>query len=237
MRRLLIMNSSEVYALSLARKLGNDFDIRICCDGAQAGAMLDTFSPDVLILHTAMPRKDALSILQEMSCRPGLIIAISNFLDGQVERRLMSFGVRQILLMPTASSVYLCVQSLLAEQEQDSFRHSAAYLTRLHLHILNFQPHLDGFGQLCAAIPMRVQEPELALTKQLYPAVAQKLGVSDGRAVEHSIRKSIYAAWQQRDDFVWAKYFPPGADGQIPCPSNNRFLSALAQIIQQELTD
>lgn len=237
MRRLLIVNSSEIFALSLARKLGGGFDIRICCDGIQAGAMLESFCPDVLILHTAMPRKDSLSILQEMSCRPGLIIAITNFLDSRMERRLMAFGAAQILLMPTVASVYLCVQSLLAEQAQGDIRHSIPHLTRLHLHILNFQTHLEGFGQLCVAIPLRLEEPNWPLTKQLYPAVAQMLGVSDGRAVEHSIRKSICAAWQQRDDFVWARYFPPDADGQIPCPSNNRFLSALEQIIRQEMSD
>lgn len=237
MRRLLIVNSSEVYALSLARKLGNDFDIRICCDGAQACAMADAFSPEVLILHTAMPRKDGLSILQEISCRPALVIATTNHLDPQDERRLMAFGARKILLMPTAASVYLCIHSMLAEQTQNRFWHSVPYLTRLHLHILNFQPHLEGFAQLCAAIPMRLQEPNQPLTKQLYPAVAKIVGVSDGRAVEHSIRKSICAAWQQRDDLVWARYFPPDAAGQIPCPSNNRFLSVLAQIIQQEMGD
>lgn len=235
MRRLLIVNSSEVYALALARRLCGDFDVRICTDGALAPAILGDFQPDILILHTAMPRKDSLSILREMPAQPSVIIATTNHLDSRQERRLLALGVQQILLMPTVSAVVLCLQSVLSDLDQRDSQHSAAQLTAMHLHILNFQTHLDGYHQLCVGLPMGVQNPRQPLTKELYPAIAKILGVSDWRAVEHSIRKAIFRAWQQRDDVVWGKYFPPDAQGRIPCPSNKQFISRLIQMLSQEL--
>lgn len=233
MDRVLIVHSSQVYASTLARRLGHDFDVRICTDGFLAPAMLDAFTPEILILHTAMPRKDSLSILQQMPYKPRVILVTTNHLDNRQERRLLALGVQQILLMPSVSSVVLCLQSLLSDLQQDSL-YTTEQLAMMHLHILNFQTHLDGYHQLCVGLPMALQNPRQTLTKQLYPAIARELEVSDWRAVEHSIRKAICNAWQQRDDVVWSKYFPPDTHGKIPCPSNKQFISRLAQMLQQE---
>jgi len=236
MRRLLIIHSSEVYALSLARRLGSEFDVRICCDGALAPAMLGAFQPDILILHTAMPRKDSLCILREMPCSPAVIIATTNHQDIRQERRLLSLGVQQTLLMPTVSAVVLCLQSVLSDLDRNSGRQNLRQLAAIHLHVLNFQTHLDGYHQLCVGIPLACENPRQPLTKELYPAIAKALNVSDWRAVEHSVRKAIFAAWQQRDDVVWGKYFPPDSQGRIPCPSNKQFISRLTQMLLEEMS-
>lgn len=236
MGRLLISHSSEVYALALARRLEQTFDVRICCDGAQAPALLAAFQPDILILHTAMPRKDALSILRETPWIPPVIIATTNYLDDRQEKRLLSLGVQQILLMPTVSAVVLCLQTLLSHMDQREGRQDPMQLAAIHLHILNFQPHLDGYHQLCIGLPLCCENPRQPLTKQLYPAIAKAMDVSDWRSVEHSIRKAIFAAWQQRDDVVWGKYFPPDGQGQSPCPSNKQFISRLTEILLEEMS-
>ena len=235
MRRLLISHSSEVYALALARRLENEFDVRICCDGAQTPALLDTFQPDILILHTAMPRKDALSILRETPWTPPVIIATTNYLDDRQERRLLSLGVQQLLLMPTVSSVVLCLQTLLSHADQQKGRQDPHQLAAIHLHILNFQTHLDGYHQLCVGLPLCCESPRQPLTKQLYPDIAKALDISDWRAVEHSIRKAIFSAWQQRDDVVWSKYFPQDRQKQSLPPSNKQFISRLTQMLLEEM--
>ena len=235
MRRLLISHSSEVYALALARRVGSEFDVRICCDGAQAPALLNAFQPEILILHTSMPRKDALSILRETPWTPPVIIATTNHLDDRQEKRLLSLGVQQILLMPTVSAVALCLQTLLSQKDQGEDRLDPQQFAAIHLHILNFQVHLDGYHQLCVGLPLCCENPRQPLTKQLYPAIAKALNVSDWRAVEHSIRKAIFTAWQQRDDVVWSKYFPPDGHGQSPCPSNKQFISRLTEMLLEEM--
>ena len=72
--------------------------------------------------------------------------------------------------------------------------------------------------------------------KQLYPDIAKALDISDWRAVEHSIRKAIFSAWQQRDDVVWSKYFPQDRQTQSLPPSNKQFISRLTQMLLDEMS-
>ena len=104
--------------------------------------------------------------------------------------------------------------------------------TMVHLHVLSFLTHLDGYRQLRAGIPIFAANPTLRLSKELYPAIAKQLDIPDARSVEHSIRKAIEAAWHRRNPVVWAKYFPPGPDGNIHCPTNKTFISRLAEMLE-----
>jgi len=106
--------------------------------------------------------------------------------------------------------------------------------TALHLHILHVQTHREGYRQLLAAVPMLIRDPGLRVSKELYPTIARELGYSDGRAVERSIRSSITAAWNMRDEAVWSRYFPQDSNGHIPCPSNKQFISRTAQMIRDK---
>lgn len=230
MERLLIVHSSEIYAMSLARQLKASFHVQICTDGIRACQLIGAFQPDILIIHTALPRKDALSVLREMPHRPRLILATTNFLDDRQERRLLALGVQQLMLMPTVSSLVLCLTSLMEDLQRSGKKRSIQQLTAIHLHIMNFQPDLDGYKQLHLGLPLLFSDPRQVLSKQLYPEIAQAMGVSDGRTVEHSIRKAIYNAWKIRDPMVWDRYFPPNTG----CPSNKQFLLRLVEILQKE---
>ena len=68
-----------------------------------------------------------------------------------------------------------------------------------------FSPCGDGFAKLC--------------------------GSKDGRAVEHSVRNAICAAWEHRDMAIWRKYFRPGPKGKLTCPSNKEFICRLAEML------
>ena len=98
MPRLLIAHSSLAYAQALEQKLGKQFSIQICTDGASVNEAMDQLDPNILILHTAMPRMDALCILRQAVRRPPVILALTNYLDPRQEQSLMRLGVGQILL-------------------------------------------------------------------------------------------------------------------------------------------
>lgn len=234
MHRVLIAVSSEIYAYTVARRLGPDYDVRICNDGRAVLTEIESFRPEALVLHTGLSHKSVLSILQQMPCNVPLIIALTNYVDSKLECRLLAFGVQQILIMPTANTLCLCLQDLLGTLAQEQTGHTVEQRIRLHLHILSFQPHRDGYTQLCKGLPLLCQEPNQPLSKQLYPAIAKATGCSDGRSVEHSIREAICAAWENRDDTVWNRYFPPNAEGTRRCPSNKQFLLRLVETILEE---
>jgi len=96
------------------------------------------------------------------------------------------------------------------------------------LRMLQIPSQTAGYKQLAVAIPIYLQDSGQCFSKELYPAVAVKLGVSNGAAVEHSIRNAIRGAWKHRDPQIWDILF---LDGRKP-PSNSRFISTLAELLK-----
>ena len=92
---------------------------------------------------------------------------------------------------------------------------------------LSIPPRLSGYAQVREAILIKARHPKYAITKELYPAVANACGC-DRDSVERCIRTAIHSAWKHRDDRVWQLYFQPGPDGTIPRPTNGAFISRLA---------
>lgn len=232
MSRLLIAHSSEIFVQNLLHRLDGSFDTRICSDGNRVSFLLDTFHPDILILSTAIYCKDALTILRELVDPPQFILVVTNFLPAHMESLLYSLGVHRILLMPSADTVSTVLSTCL---ETPKPTQNPEQLVRCQLRKLNLPSHMAGFAQICTAVPLLLQESTQTLSKHIYPAVAKIHNISDQRAVEHDIRNCIQSGWKERDDAVWAGYFPPNPEGQIPCPSNRQFLYALAVRIRQAL--
>lgn len=227
MLRVLIGHSSELFARSIAKKLGSTFESRICLDGTQIGRLLDSYQPDILILHGVMPRKDTATILCEHPVLPKITLVTVNFITEEMEWRLRSLGVSQVLLMSSPAEVARYLQTLAAQTEDSTDE----YRVRMHLLALNFDTNLDGFRLICSAVPLLREDPSQTLSKHIYPAVAKQHNLSDQRTVEHSIRNAIEKAWRCRNDAVWQRFFAPDASGQITCPSNRKMLTTLAQWI------
>ena len=230
MYKLLIADASEAYTDALTAVLKHEFQLEICHDGETALERLRSFAPDILILNLMLPYKDGLTVLQESAHRPRVILAITPFVNGYVEYRALSLGVQFLMIMPTVNSLRVRLMDMIST----AFAPKADLpsQTIVHLHALGFQTHLDGYRQLCIGIPLFAENPNIRLSKELYPVIAQSMGYPDSRTVEHSIRKSIESAWRHRDVAVWAKYFPPRVDGYIPCPTNKEFLSRIAEFLE-----
>ena len=234
MRKLLIADSSDVFTGALASALGNRFDIRICADGPSALELLQQEWPDILILNLMLPYKDGLTVLQETSYHPPVILAITMHLSAYVEQSVTALGIDYTMIAPSVGAVVLRLEDLAKQYAAPPESADLRTRTILHLHRLNVPTHLDGYRQLCIALPLFAQNPQQLLTKELYPAEAKRCGCKDKRSVEHSIRKAIQAAWKQRDNALWRKYFTLNPQGWISCPSNKEFLSRLAEILQSE---
>ncbi|MBQ8881654.1 MAG: hypothetical protein IJ030_05740 [Oscillospiraceae bacterium] len=224
MLKLLIADPSEPFARSLGAELRGEFEIKICTDGVSTLEILQSFRPDALVLNVMLPRKDGLTILQESAYKPRIILGIMPRNFEYAYQRAIDLGVQYVLISPAVSVLRLRLMDMLktASPNADPGEQAA-----IHLHILNFHTHLDGYRQLCVGIPIFAKNPGQLLSKELYPAIAAALGLTDPRTVEHSIRKSIADAWRRRDPAVWGKYFPPSRNP----PTNKAFLSAIAELL------
>ena len=231
MQKLMIADSSEPFSSALADALGSDFEIQICADGETALDLLLSFCPDVLIINLQLPFKDGLPVLQEAACLPPPILVTTSHLTPYVERCTAALGVAYTMITPAVSALRVRVMDICNQAHSPTGPNDLSVSVCTHLHIQKFMTHLDGYQQLCAAIPRFHADPHQRLTKELYPAVAQECGCKDSRSVEHSIRKAILAAWKARTHTVWAKYFPPNDNGEQPCPTNKEFISRIAQML------
>ena len=234
MRKLLIADSSEIFTGALTAALGNRFDIHVCGDGPSALDALQQEQPDILILNLLLPYKDGLTLLQESCYQPPIILAIAMHLSAYVEQSVAALGIDYTMISPSVSTVVLRLNDLIRQYSALPDTADLQSRTVHHLHQLNFPVHLDGYKQLCVALPLFAQNPQQLLTKELYPAVAKQFDHKDIRAVEHSIRKAIRAAWKYRDNATWRKYFSFNSQGYIFCPATKEFLCRMAEILRSE---
>ena len=234
MQKLLIADSSEVFASALTAALGDQFDIRVCADGPSALHLLQLEQPDILIINLMLPYKDGLTVLQETSHQPPIILAITMHVSAYVEQAVTALGIDYTMIAPSVDTVVIRLKDLTAQYAAPADSTDLHARTVYHLRQLNFPNHLDGYQQLCVALPLFARNPDQFLTKELFPAVAKHFAGKDCRAVEHSIRKAIQAAWKHRDNAIWRKYFPLNANGYILCPTAKEFLCRMAQILRLE---
>lgn len=225
--RLLIAENSKMFASILKERLQQEMEVCICHDGCTALELLQSFCPDVLVLNLHLPRKDGFTVLRQSAHIPRIILAVAGFQSQYVLKMSYALGISQLVLMPTANSLIMNLMGLIQHADDPTRKPDPRLQARTHLQSLNVPTHLDGYKQLAVALPLFAADPGQQLSKELYPAVAEVLGITDARQVERSMRTAIYHAWESADREVWAKYFPDGE-----CPNNKRFLSRLAELIE-----
>lgn len=89
---------------------------------------------------------------------------------------------------------------------------------------IRFPVHHCGYRQLCEAIPMFALNPEISMTKELYP----QLSAQFKRDSESSVRRAILHAWEHGNRDAWDKYFPNGEKA----PSNLVFIATILELIK-----
>ena len=221
MLRLLIAESSVLFAGLLQERLLSDMQVEVCHDGEEALRLLQSFQPDAMILNLQLPRKDGFTLLRQSSYVPRMILGVAGFISS-------SLGVSQLALMPSGNATITSLASLLQQANAPDRKPDLREQARYHLQQLNIQPHLDGYKDLAVALPLFFADAEQTLSKELYPTVAEIMGHDDARLIERSIRSAITRAWKTRDKIVWQKYFP----GERDCPSNKLFLARICEMMK-----
>ncbi len=93
----------------------------------------------------------------------------------------------------------------------------------------------DTSLDFCKALACFLEDTGQSVTKELYPTLAKRLGIS-AQAVEKAIWTEIHKAWSCRNESVWRMYFRWDCCGGIPRPTNSAFLSGLAAHLQERAT-
>ena len=231
MRRLLIADPGGEYSRILTRELGERFHIQCCTTGEKALELLKSFAPDGIVLDLNMPEIDGVTFLRrarEAGCNAA-VLAITTLFSPYVQQTLQELAVAYVMRQP-------CDSRALVERTEDLLRFPGECrctepYTRITgaLLALGIRPGYDGYSFLLPAILYRARHPRAAVTKELYPAVAEVCGASPIQ-VERDIRLAIESGWENGSREVWERVLP----GQTKRPSNDLFLHRMAELLSLE---
>lgn len=113
MQKLLIADSSDIFVSALEAALKDQFQIVTCADGKTLMQLLSEYRPDVLVLNLMLPYKDGLTVLQQSTYHPPVILAITMHLSAYVEHSIAALGVDYTMIAPSVGAVVLRLQDLL----------------------------------------------------------------------------------------------------------------------------
>ena len=231
-KKILIAETSLEFSEQLCDMLEGSYCLQVCHSGLAVEELLEDFCPDVLVMDLALPGMDGISLLKQictMPLRPRILLTTC-FMSPYVETAIANFGVDMVVRKPCKVEILAeRIEDILLEEEpQRMMRLQPRVSVASMLMDLNIPSKRRGFVYLEKSIHQYLKQPGQALTKTIYPDIAQA-HFTQPEAVERAIRQVVHESWEKRNDKVWRMYFNPGRGGVIPRPTNAEFISRLAE--------
>lgn len=235
--KILIADGTDEFRDSLASALQGSYHVRSCSDGPEALSILRSFRPDILVLDLFLPGLDGISLLHS-AADDGIcpkVLVTGYYVNEYMAEALGKLGVEYIMIKP-------CEVNKTIDRIQDlnqrihpnliSQPDPRSQVTSL-LFLLGIPSNFDGYTYLREAIPLIMERPTMAMSKELYPTVSKQIGIDiDAKNMERCIRNAIDQGWKKRDDQLWQMYFPKNREGIIPRPANGKFIHTLANSLR-----
>lgn len=219
--------------------------------------------PDVLILDIIMPHLDGLGVLEklrEMNISPQpKIIMLTAFGQESITQKAVQLGASYYILKPfdmevltnrirqlispnpiTATSmVGSSVSSSVVQHKanvvpMNKSRNLDANITSI-IHEIGVPAHIKGYQYLREAITMVYNNIEIlgAITKTLYPAIAERFKTTPSR-VERAIRHAIEVAWTRGNIDSISHLFGYTVNISKAKPTNSEFIAMVADKLRIE---
>ena len=254
---ILIVDNNCELASSLANHFNAQEDTEVAAityDGVEAGNLIESLSPDVVILDLVRPKLDGIGLLKRISSRPKdtrpimIVYSISSTVK-TIEAALRSgadyyiikpqpFGeisaiIRELAMQTPAGQP--AVQSIIQNtSEQTSF--DLETLVTENLHELGVPAHIKGYHYIRRAIMMVIEDMDMLnfITKQLYPEIAKAYNTTSSR-VERAIRHSIEVAWVRGKPEAMNAIFGYTIHTGKGKPTNSEFIAMVADRIRLQI--
>lgn len=212
--------------------------------------------PDVLILDIIMPHLDGLGVLEKlriMDIKPQpKIIMLTAFGQENITQKAVQLGASYYILKPFDMEVLASrirqlvtntsattVGSMTASSKPTivsigNGKNLDANITSI-IHEIGVPAHIKGYQYLREAITMVYNNIEIlgAITKTLYPAIAEKYKTTPSR-VERAIRHAIEVAWTRGNIDSISHLFGYTINISKSKPTNSEFIAMVADKLRIE---
>lgn len=239
--KIMIADASESFCQALTDVLCGSYRVRSCRDGNEALQILKTFHADILILDMMLSGLDGITLLQKISqtqLRP-MVLATTRYVSEYILDSAERLGVGYLMVKPCDTDAVAARVADMTQRMKAPVFASPDSRTQVSNMLLNlrFSTKLRGYGYLREAVLLMSKNAGQSITKELYPAVAGRCGVTSVQ-VERSIRSAVQHAWQHRDGAPWQYYFP-AENGCFERPSNGALITCLADrlLLSQETAE
>lgn len=216
-------------------------------DGEDALDKVRKLRPDLLIMDVMLPKLDGIELLKrldDLSRRPVVIIVTSTS-NRILVNHCMELGADYFMIRPlNLATLYerikmLCVKPSLRRgtNEGDRPGDRAIEITVTNtIHSVGVPANIKGYQYLRDAIIMSIKDSELinAVTKQLYPKVAEKHNTSPSR-VERAIRHAIEVACVRGNEEALYNLFGYTVSNNKGKPTNSEFIAMIADKLRLEM--
>ncbi len=227
-------------------------------DGSEAAEKVREYRPNVLVMDIVLPGLDGIGLLKAINTMPKalrpIVIITSGAKKEHVTNLCMQLGADYFMIKPCAcETIYerinlLCAPRTIQSTDSDislysnkdhrdipSDRAIELFVTKT-IHSVGVPANIKGYQYLRDAIIMSIKDTELinAVTKQLYPRVANRHNTSPSR-VERAIRHAIEVACIRGNEEELYKLFGYTVQSNKGKPTNSEFIAMIADKLRLEL--
>lgn len=225
-------------------------------DGMEALELIQRERPDLVILDIIMPHLDGLGVLEKLHASeedyfPKVII-LSAVGQDKVTQRAIELGASYYVVKPFDFQILIKrLRELSGLEEIQEYKFSdfttsdkrktndrekniEAKITKI-IHEVGVPAHIKGYIYLREAITMVINDMDYlgAVTKELYPSVAEKFNTTPSR-VERAIRHAIEVAWNRGKVDTLENLFGYTVSNHKGKPTNSEFIALIADKIRLE---
>jgi len=247
--RVLIADDNKEFCEILREYLLSQEDFELvgtANNGVEALEIIKQKQPDIVVLDIIMPHLDGIGVLERLAnenqqYRPKIVM-LTAFGQESMTQRAVELGADYYILKPFDIEVLGNRLRQLAEGYQAlapspiKSRNLDLEVTNI-IHQMGVPAHIKGYQYLRDAIIMVIAETNLlgAVTKELYPTIAQKYGTTPSR-VERAIRHAIELAWDRGNVELMNRFFGYTINVKRGKPTNSEFIAMVADKLRMGST-
>ena len=198
---------------------------------------------DVVILDLIMPKKDGVTVLEEMKEQniDKKVIVLTSYNIQDMIRKVSELGIVYFILKPfelrdLERRIIECANLNKPNNKSIDVYHNNLQIsiTKI-LHELGVPSHIKGYQYIREGITIIFEKPGVigGITKELYPDIASKFETTVSR-VERAIRHAIEVSWNRGNWDLMEEIFGHSVDIDKAKPTNSEFIVTVADKLRLE---